>query len=711
MAGRTRQKSKGNAVGKSPAKGGKLVPALCNVIGMVLLVGVIALCLPLTVPRIMGYEVYDVVSGSMEPAIPVGSAVLVKPTDAAQLQEGDVVAYYAVSGSNVREGGAVMDGAQGAGGGNTASPNSQAGEGTDSADATEDDSSGSVGVADEGEASIVVHRVVTNRTLMGELVTKGDANNVEDFNPIPYDNVIGRVETSIPMVGTFMSIYASTAGKVYLLLTAACGVMLNMLAGRMRSARRERVEQIAEAAAEVGLTPEAAEKMLYGGASAGAASAGSAAVGAVGAGSGQALHGAGSDDAGIADAVTAEAARVGSGYVAVGDADASIRPEGAQGVMLASSDAGNGAGVGGGARHAAPAGAGSVPSQSRLDAGASQGGGSGKSGGSRKDASKKRGGSKLRVALAVVLAVVFLGSAGVVGYVNWQYHISDALYHDAADRFTSDGDGSGEIAPKKVDFKALQAENPDIVGWIYCKDTVIDYPVLKGKDNDQYLYHDYTGAYNIDGSIFVDAENRDDFVDSNTIVYGHHMNSGSMFAGLIKWADQEYYDKHKVVWLLTPEQDYKIELFAGHHVDAHSEAYQIAQTPSVHLYSLLSKALADSDFKADVAPTQQLLDAVPKAKQWALDNAKSEDAVQQALVIEPLENDKKPHVPSASKLGELANSMKDFPPANPDAAIQLGTDDRYIMLSTCAYLFDNDRYVLNGKLIPVASAGGKKKKN
>lgn len=709
MASSTAKKRKGNAAGKNPAKGGKLVPALCNIIGMLLLLGVIALCLPLTVPRIMGYEVYDVVSGSMEPAIPVGSAVLVKPTDAAQLQEGDIVAYYAVKGSNVRPGGAVMDDNTGAGagaGGDAGDSNGEdAGEGADSADATEDDGAGYVGVADDGEAAIVVHRVVTNRSLMGELVTKGDANNVEDLNPIPYDNVIGRVETSIPMIGAFMAIYASTAGKVYLLLTAACGVMLNMLAGRMRIARRDRVEQIAEAAAEVGLTPEAAENMLYGtGEGAMAGQAGSQAAGQAGAGvgvvtgqvPGQAVGQAGAGEGMLYGAGDGANTGYASSY-AVASTEAAV----------------------GGARHAAQAGVGSIaadsaslqPGQGAAAVGQGSGSDKGQGGGSGKgkDTAKKRRGAKLRIALAAVLAVVFLGSAGVVGYVNWQYQISDALYHDTSDRFTEDGDGSGEIAPKKVDFKALQAENPDIVGWIYCKDTVIDYPVLKGKDNDQYLYHDYTGAYNIDGSIFVDAENRDGFVDSNTIVYGHHMNSGSMFAGLIKWADQDYYKKHKVIWLLTPEQDYKIQLFAGHHVDAHSEAYDIAQVPSIHLYSILAKALEDSDFKADVAPTPQLVEAMPKAKQWALDNEKMESVVEEGLVVEKLDKDKKPHVPSASELAEIAKAVKDLPPANPKAKIQLGTEDKYVMLSTCAYLFDNDRYVLNGKLVPVASAGGKKK--
>ena len=53
----------------SAGKGGKLFPALCSVFGTLILLSVIAVFLPLTVPRLMGYEIYEVVSGSMEPEI------------------------------------------------------------------------------------------------------------------------------------------------------------------------------------------------------------------------------------------------------------------------------------------------------------------------------------------------------------------------------------------------------------------------------------------------------------------------------------------------------------------------------------------------------------------------------------------------------------------------------------------------------------------
>lgn len=165
-------------------RGGKLIPALCNLLGTLILILVIASCLPLTVPRLFGYEIYEVVSGSMEPEIPVGSVIYVAAAEPEDIVEDDVIAFRS------------------------------------------------------GE-SIITHRVVTNRKLDGEFVTKGDANELEDMNSVPYANLIGRVEHHFPLVGRLMVIYAGTVGKAYVICFAACGAMLNMLAGRLRDRNRE----------------------------------------------------------------------------------------------------------------------------------------------------------------------------------------------------------------------------------------------------------------------------------------------------------------------------------------------------------------------------------------------------------------------------------------------------------------------------------------
>ncbi len=87
---------------------------------------------------------------------------------------------------------------------------------------------------------------------------------------------------------------------------------------------------------------------------------------------------------------------------------------------------------------------------------------------------------------------------------------------------------------KKIDFDKLQKINSDVMGWIYIKDTDINYPIMKSNDNDYYLKRDLYKKYSSAGSIFMDYENNSDFSDENTIIYGHNLKNKKMFADLQK---------------------------------------------------------------------------------------------------------------------------------------------------------------------------------
>jgi len=87
----------------------------------------------------------------------------------------------------------------------------------------------------------------------------------------------------------------------------------------------------------------------------------------------------------------------------------------------------------------------------------------------------------------------------------------------------------------QIDFDALKAINPDIVGWLYCAGTPINYPLVQGSDNDYYLHHLYNRKPNKSGCLFIDFANVPDFTDHNTVIYGHNMKSGAMFAVLEKY--------------------------------------------------------------------------------------------------------------------------------------------------------------------------------
>lgn len=186
-----------------------------------------------------------------------------------------------------------------------------------------------------------------------------------------------------------------------------------------------------------------------------------------------------------------------------------------------------------------------------------------------------------------------------------------------------------ETAPIHIDFDTLISEYPDVCGWIYCDGTDINYPIVQGSSNTQYLRRDYTGKYAIAGSIFLDSSNSRSFEDFNNIIYGHCMKNGTMFGRLSKWSEQEFYEEHKVMWLLTPDCDYKIEILSGYVTSAFSGVHTVYQE---YVEGFLEDAIFNSDFVSDVEP-----DVTAK----------------------------------------------------------------YILLSTCSYKFDDARYVLHGKLVPL----------
>ena len=156
------------------------------------------------------------------------------------------------------------------------------------------------------------------------------------------------------------------------------------------------------------------------------------------------------------------------------------------------------------------------------------------------------------------------------------------------------------IPVAEIDFAALTAVNSDVVAWICCPDTVINSPVVHGRDNEYYLTHLVDGTENGNGTLFIDWKNSRDFSDENTVVYGHHMQSGKMFACLVEYADQAFFDAHPIIYLVTPEAKYKIELFSGYTTTFDSSAYTLRFSSSHEYAEWLREIARKSDFKANM---------------------------------------------------------------------------------------------------------------
>ena len=133
-------------------------------------------------------------------------------------------------------------------------------------------------------------------------------------------------------------------------------------------------------------------------------------------------------------------------------------------------------------------------------------------------------------------------------------------------------------ALEAMDLEALREVNPDVVGWILIPDTQINYPLMQGQDNDYYLNRTWDGKSNAIGSIFLEHLNLPDLTDPNTIVYGHNMNDGSMFAEIKQYRDQEYAQQHPYVYILNDAGAFRYEIFAAYEADVESSTTGSAST-------------------------------------------------------------------------------------------------------------------------------------
>lgn len=109
----------------------------------------------------------------------------------------------------------------------------------------------------------------------------------------------------------------------------------------------------------------------------------------------------------------------------------------------------------------------------------------------------------------------------------------------------------------------------DMVAWLTVDDTTIDYPVMQGIDNTEYLNKNAYGEYSLSGSLFLDARNAADFSDPYSLIYGHHMQYGKMFGALDDFLDREYFDTHRTGTLITKSgKVLNIKFFACVEADA-----------------------------------------------------------------------------------------------------------------------------------------------
>ena len=227
---------------------------------------------------------------------------------------------------------------------------------------------------------------------------------------------------------------------------------------------------------------------------------------------------------------------------------------------------------------------------------------------------------KKKTAGDVVLTVVLIAAICVFCYAGYNLFHIYTEYKKGTDEYNSitqmavterdpDGEAAGPEAgselkaPMDIDFASLKSVNNDVVGWIYVEAVPdINYPIVHGKDNETYLHRTYEKNYNFAGTIFVDYENKGDFSDCNTIVYGHNMKNGSMFNNIKSYTDQSFADEHPYVYIYLPDgtvSQYKVVV--GHII---SESSVLYSTQIVDTASFVQEMVKTSSIKVDFDQSQ-----------------------------------------------------------------------------------------------------------
>lgn len=213
---------------------------------------------------------------------------------------------------------------------------------------------------------------------------------------------------------------------------------------------------------------------------------------------------------------------------------------------------------------------------------------------------KKKSSVLYRIVLAVLILIIVF-CLYKIGTILYEYHVGTKEYNSVQQL----AGAQAESFNGEVDFDALAKKNKDVKAWIYSKDTVINYPVVQGNDNQYYLYRMINGEWNGKGSIFIDYRCENPFEDFNTIIYGHRMKDGSMFNSLTKYRDKDYFNQHKKMMLITPKRKYDVQVFGVVTIAADSDKYQYSFSGKDDKQAYLDWIRANSEIDTGVTASSE----------------------------------------------------------------------------------------------------------
>ena len=219
---------------------------------------------------------------------------------------------------------------------------------------------------------------------------------------------------------------------------------------------------------------------------------------------------------------------------------------------------------------------------------------------------------KILMIIGIVLIIVglILGGIGIYKYLAQEN--AGEIYEDLKVEFDVDSlvdvpqiEASEVEVP--IDFESLKAQYPDIYAWITIPGTQIDYPIVQHEsDNTYYLNHTVDGRKRVEGAIYTENYNSKDFSDPNTLIYGHNMKNGSMFKGLHKFKDKEFFNENSEVIIYQEGRILRYKIFAAYVYDSRHLMLSFDFDDVNVFRSYLNSVLTKKDMSSNINTTVEV---------------------------------------------------------------------------------------------------------
>ena len=188
--------------------------------------------------------------------------------------------------------------------------------------------------------------------------------------------------------------------------------------------------------------------------------------------------------------------------------------------------------------------------------------------------------------ITVIAVLLILTALILLGWRLWQLNIQNASEKSVKDLYNPEATPTptpidteqpslrpGEPTPAPTatpppyvipKFQELVSANPDTVGWLRIPNTDVDHVVLQGDDNYYYLDHTFFGEQSTAGSMTLDFRIDAANLQGNVLLYGHHMQVGTMLNDLAKYRHESFYKKTPILYFDTIYEESQWEVFSAY---------------------------------------------------------------------------------------------------------------------------------------------------